>query len=501
MEQENVKVKDLERLANFDNMTKKIIAINDTAYRDGRWGANTYKATKKYTKAEVVDILENGNPLVQQQLSLNYFYLNGFYRRIVLLFSNILAYAGVVVPHIKNGKSFEGAATRKYANAVDFVEAIGVPDLCTTFAWKAIVNGTYYGLLVSYGKETIGIIDLPYAYCRTRFKDEYGNYLIEFDLSYFDMIFDKEYKVKALEAYPKIIQRAYIRYTKDVAARWFRIPSDLGICFPLFDGKPLLLNVLPAAIDFEEYVGIEKQRDLTELKKILVQKIPHISTTGELVFEPEEATTMHEGAVDMLKHNENVSVLTTYADVELESVIDTRQTINNTLKNAMDVIYGEAGVSRELFSSTGNLALDKSIANILSLMMVLARQIDRFLTRVLNAQFSNSTVSFKYLTLPISYYNRNDFITDSFKLAQSGYSLIIPALALGISQRDLVDLKDLENVVLDLRSKLQPPASSYTQGGESSEGGRPKKPADEKADKTLDNEESLDKGGKTDGSE
>ena len=77
-------------------------------------------------------------------------------------------------------------------------------------------------------------------------------------------------------------------------------------------------------------------------------------------------------------------------------------------------------------------------------MMVLARQIDRFFTRVLNTQFSNSTISFKYLTLPLTYYNGSDFLANSFKLAQSGYSLILPTLALGISQRDLIDLKDLE---------------------------------------------------------
>lgn len=257
--------------------------------------------------------------------------------------------------------------------------------------------------------------------------------------------------------------------------------------------------MLPAAIDFEEYVAIEKQRDLTELKKILIQKVPH-TTNGDLIFEPDEATLMHEGAVGMLRNNENVSVLTTYADVDIQGVVDSRQTVNNTLKNAMDVIYGEAGVSRELFSSTGNLSLEKSINNVLSLMMVLARQIDRFFTRVLNTQFSNSTISFKYLTLPLTYYNGSDFLANSFKLAQSGYSLILPTLALGISQRDLIDLKDLENEVLDLRGKLKPPESAYTQSSDgSSEGGRPPKADDEKTDKTLENEQSLDKGGSEDG--
>jgi hypothetical protein len=43
---------------------------------------------------------------------------------------------------------------------------------------------------------------------------------------------------------------------------------------------------------------------------------------------------------------------------------------------------------------------------------------------------------------------------------------LLPAIALGINQRDLSNLKDLENDVLKLREKLIPLMSSYTQSGE-----------------------------------
>ena len=49
------------------------------------------------------------------------------------------------------------------------------------------------------------------------------------------------------------------------------------------------------------------------------------------------------------------------------------------------------------------------------------------------------------MILPISYYDTSDYIKDTFKLAQSGYSYLIPSLAIGITQKDLVNLKDLEN--------------------------------------------------------
>ena len=68
----------------------------------------------------------------------------------------------------------------------------------------------------------------------------------------------------------------------------------------------------------------------------------------------------------------------------------------------------------------------------------------------------------------------------------------MPALASGFSQRDLSNIKDLENTLLELEEKLIPLASSHTQSGGQDGPGRPVLPADEKSPKTLRNEESLD---------
>ena len=72
----------------------------------------------------------------------------------------------------------------------------------------------------------------------------------------------------------------------------------------------------------------------------------------------------------------------------------------------------------------------------------------------------------------------------------------MPAIALGLTQRDLGNIKDLENELLKLNVKLRPLATSYTQSSTSSqttgdEGGRPQKDELEKTDRTLQNEESA----------
>jgi hypothetical protein len=54
-------------------------------------------------------------------------------------------------------------------------------------------------------------------------------------------------------------------------------------------------------------------------------------------------------------------------------------------------------------------------------------------------------------------------VDTSFKLVGSGYSFLMPAIAMGLSQKDLGNIKDLENDVLLLGKKLIPPSTSYTQ--------------------------------------
>ena len=125
-------------------------------------------------------------------------------------------------------------------------------------------------------------------------------------------------------------------------------------------------------------------------------------------------------------------------------------------------------------------------------MMILANKFSLFLTNLINRLYENSNINFKYTILPITYYNSNKYIDTSFKMASSGYSFILPGLALGFSQRDLVNVKDLENEVLKLSEKLIPLQSAHTQSGENPEGGAPKKEGTEKAPKTIENEKSLD---------
>jgi hypothetical protein len=100
----------------------------------------------------------------------------------------------------------------------------------------------------------------------------------------------------------------------------------------MLDGRPFFLSVIPSTIKYDQAVETEQEREKEEIRKILVQQIPHLND-GRLLFEPEEAEEMHRGAVGMVRNNDNTTVLTTYANV---TAVESRSSSENGAKNALD---------------------------------------------------------------------------------------------------------------------------------------------------------------------
>ena len=480
-------------LTSFTKAITAMIAKNESSYNLTRWGKNRYERVKEYTLEEIEEIINSGSVEAQIALSRNYFNRGGFYQRLLMHYATLLKYTGILIPNPSFGKSLsESYITKKYNNATNFIDNAKLPKLFTHIAIKALRDGCYYGVIQEVTDKSISILDLPIFYCRSRFKDKEGNDIIEFNVTYFDGITDGEYRKKALAAYPATVVNWYKRYkNRKVKSPWCYIPSTTGICMSILDDKPIFLNIIPAELEYEEAKDINKERDLEEIRKVLVQHIPHL-TDGGLLFEPEEALEMHKGAVDMMRKNENLSVLTTYADVDAIVSKSANDNSLNSVDKALTNIYAEAGSSSQLFGTDSNLSLSTSITNDMALMMVLARKLENFITSILNEKYGNANITFTYKILPVSYYNQKEYVETSLKLANSGYSFLLPALAMDISQRELSNLKDLENDVLKLKEKLQPLSTAYTETGNV---GRPTKDAQDKSAKTVANEESLDRGG------
>ncbi len=480
-------------ISSYSKAQTKMIATSEATYGTlGTSRARYLERIREYTPEKIERIITSGSLAEQQALSRNFFYKDGYYKQIIIHYATLLKYAGLLIPNPSLGKKLSTShISKRYYNALDYVEKMNLPVFLTDCATRALIDGCYYGVIVQLDKQNFSVLDLPSGYCQTRYKDLNGDDLIEFDVSYFNSIVDLTAKEQALASYPKFIRDAYKKWQKQKSSNsWVIIPSDIGICFPFFDGRPLFLSVIPASLEYDDAIQTERDRDAEEIRKILVQKIPHLQD-GRLLFEPDEAAEMHAGAVGMLKGNKNISVLTTYADVDAVVSKTTGESTSKTLEQIEKNIYAQAGVSGQIFSSTGSSTLDASIKNDIALMMYLANKFSRFITNSINRIYGNTNITFKYQILPVSIHNMDKFVDQSFKLSGSGYSYLLPVVALGLSQRDIVNLKELENDVLKLGEKLIPLSSSYTQSSDNPTG-RPKLDDSEKAEKTIKNEESLD---------
>lgn len=487
-----------DRLTLFKAANDNMIAVSDKSYN--RYVNVSKQKVGVYTKKQISDIVHSGSSELKARLSYDYFLTNGWYSRILIDYATLPKYYGIVLPKVSQTKKItDKEISKKYYDSLTFVDNMNIPELFSHITLNLLIYGTYFGIINYMDKENFSYIDLPFNHCRSRFKNYDNVPIIEFNLGYFDTMGSKA-REAAFNVYPEVIVEAYKDYKnpKKDQDRWYIVPTEIGMCFYLYEQNPLFLSTIEQIIYHKESLDIDRQKALSEIKKILVQKIPH-DNSGKLLFEPPEAEEFHRGAVEMMKNNPDISVLTTYADVTIEGSESTnaatsKSNIEKTYKN----IYDNTGVSPQLFSATGNLALDSSIKNDLALLSPLFSAYSTFITYLLNINFGNNVIAFKYQLLPISHYNDEKYIDMTFKLASTGYSILLPFIASGVPQKYITDLKDLENDLLKLGDKLIPLASAFNSSGVQQSGkvGAPEKSEEAKSPRTLANEESLDSGGK-----
>lgn len=476
---------------NFSKIVNNMIAINEDAYKNDLLKWDMTAPIREYDRKTINDIINSGDSKSQRILSQNYFSSNSFYKEIIIYYATLLKYSGVLVPTYK-GKNKENLFLKKYNNALRFIESFKIEQFGPRIAQDVLCNGIYYGVITNTTKNDFAIIDLPKNFSRTRFKDKNGDYIVEFNVEYFDTIYNIKDRQAALNSYPNIISNYYKKWTKNRKKPWVFLPTTVGFAFDFFNPRPYFLDIIPATIDYEDSITNELQKQLNEIKKILVQKVPHYGEN--YLLDNPEVEEMHRGTVNMLKRaNPNLSVLTTHGDATIENISSTDNVTNTTLEKMSQNIYARAGVSSEFFGAKGSSSIPYSLNEDISFMMILANKIANFITNLTNRFFEDDLITFKYIILPITQYNTKDFIEESTKLASLGYSFIVPALALGINQKDLVNLKDLEQM-LNLKEKLIPLSSSYTQTNSSSIG-RPKLEPGEESEKTLENRESIENTG------
>lgn len=497
-------VKEQKNMDNSDNRLTEFKKMNTQMLRNTHVGSLGLgmgfgrDIVKNYDREEVLDIINGSDIGRQVALSQHFYNKDGFYKRLVSHYATLFKFAGILAPN-EDKEVSDSTLERQYTKALKYVDRTNVVSMFQRITLKVLTEGAYYGLLPQKGQSR-HLSDLPFHYCRTRFRDEFGVELVELNLAYFNTLTDSEYRELILNLYPKHIRETYNSLAKgnsNFREFWVVLDPSEAVVFRLANScRPQLLHIIPTSMDYEDAVTRQAEREIEEIKKVIVQKIPHLAD-GTLLFEPIEAAEMHKGMVNMMtKNNPNTSIMTTYGDVEsLTTKVNADPASTNNLQKMKENIYNTAGASSQAFSATGNIAMENSLKNDLAYLMPLIVEYSNWLTRAINNHAGSSKISFHYQFLPVTWYNESEYITTAVNMASYGYSLLIPAVAMGITQKDLVSLKRLENNLLKLDKELLPLQSSHTMSSDDRKDdvGRPQLEGDEKSDKTIANESAEEK--------
>lgn len=452
-----------------------------------------------FTLEEIVEIIQNGDPQSQRELSRYFYRTNGLYRNNINLLSSLLKYETVVTPvYDINKKMDKKKLLNSFYKACNFVEELNVPVTFSQITHEMLITGIYYGILRADGNKYT-IQDLPVSYCRTRFKDFNNLDVVEFNLQYFDKITDEAARKDALTNFPAIIQLAYKRWSKNRGLDpWVDITAeDGGICFSYGDKTPLLISSIPSLYKLDEAVDREGRRDENGLYKLLIQKMP-IDNKGELVFQIEEVAEIHDSVAEMLSGIDTVDLLTTFGDTSMESLQDSSAASQSAdrIEKYKNSAFDALGRSAILFNADGSGALSYSVQRDEALMLSISNIYSGWIRYQINRLFGHSNLSFDFSILPITIFNQEKIQKQYFQGAQYGYSKMYAGVALGIKQVNQVSLMDFEGEILKMHEKMIPLQSSYTSSNSDIAGAAKSKSSEEKGSSSPKENDLIDEGGR-----
>ena len=467
----------------------------------------------------------------------DYFYnISGIYQRACNYFAQLYRYDWYVIPEFDDESAKSDKVLKDFKTVLSYLDNSYIKKVCGDIALKVVKDGCYYGCIVD-TNDAIVLQDLPIKYCRSRFTRG-GLPVVEFNMAYFDEKFPNiNYRLKILKMFPEDFARGYTLYKQgklkedvlgqsetinerwsNTSSGWYMLEPETCVKFNLNNSDvPVFASAIPAIIDLDAAQDLDRRKQMQQLLKIIVQKLP-LDKNGDLIFDIDEAREVHNNAVDMLRRCIGVDVMTTFADVMSINTSDKNTTATqDDLAKVERSLYNALGLSKNLFNTDGNLSLEKSILDDESTVRNLLLQFAIFYDKIIMKRNPNrKKYNFRFYMMETTQYNYQNLSKMFKEQMQNGYPKMLPQIALGLSQSSVLNTLYFENEVLNLSEIMIPPLLSSTMSGQdiglgnkdkstssnsqstggsksntSGNTGRPEKADDQKSQKTIQNRESM----------
>ena len=421
--------------------------------------------------------IKNKDVTALRKTSRYFYYKSGIYRRLIEYLSTMFLMYYKVIP--RNSSKFDDANFKKsHDNVFDYIKKL---DLSTFNEVSTVVftEGVFFGYQRQMSDGYV-IQQLPTDYCRSIAKYSNGNYVVEFDLKFFDSFkTTSDGIIELSNLYPRELVQAWLTnsMSKD-KYRWHQISAESGMCFQFDDmGMPPLTGMFVDLIELDNYKKLEKIKTALDLVKIIIQKIP-LDEDKQPAYELEDAQAIHDNLTNMLKNTENVDGYTTPFDVDVISLGDkTKLDTSNTMK-AERSVFTSAGMSSNLGNAEGNIAMLNSIRSDSAWVFELISQYQKWIDSHINTYITSSkNYNFDFEILPITWYNLIEWQEKYYTGATSGVTKLEYAISLGVKQSNLRDKLIYENDYLNLDEIITPLMTAHTATSDNT-GGAPSKSDD-----------------------
>ena len=467
--------------------------------------SNTFVSTED-VRIALDTAFRNNDMKSIRAVSQHFFKTSGVYAAAARYLSNMPTYDFLLSPRVIGMNVDEKTITREVVKQLRFIEDMKIKTTFRNIALDVIVDGVTFVYFRRRGSKAV-IQKLPVEWCRTK-SFANGFPVVEFNLDYFNSFSDQEERIRMINSFPPEVLLEYNKLKTDTregkntsskrlnsgyfgGGNWITLDPDHAVAFYFNPSmQPLLANSFFSILDVLELKGIEKRKAENELYNLVVQRFP-MTDDFDPAFDLVEMEAFHNSAKTIFNQTRQTDLLSTFAEVSNVNLSDAA-TAPIDFSGWNKDVYSEMGISQQLFSTEGNMALEKSQNVDMSLIFSLVEKFQDWFNLQLDVNFNSELEDDFFYTriqfLKITDHNRKEMATLYKDFATSGYFIFLPAIAIGQSQLDLMSAVVFEHNILNLTEEMKPLKSSHTtsSGGVSS-GGRPPLPESQKSDKTIAN--------------
>jgi len=436
------------------------------------------QSVMQYTKSLIKQYLTNPYSYRSQIVGVSRFLwrMSTLYKKVILYYATMPLYNYNIVQKMEFAKTPDvNKIVTQYEKILKHINKFNFKNEFAVAMAIAIRDGVYYGFVYDFGDDGMFLHMLPMEYCRIRGKNEAGQWMIAFDLTYFsvgqNVIFVEGIDGDKSGCWHQCFQDAWEEYKNSndkQATRWFLVPSEYTITLlSALDDEfenplPFFSSSFIDLVDIIDYSQLLADRTELDNYKLLLLGIPLID--GDVVDDfkvSEEIAGVYKDAIQSIVPDlVGVGLL---PGLNLETVsfsqnttADTTDIVNNSIRN----LYKTIGVSEPVVSSAdANSAagIKHSLNNDSAYAYLLVERLENNFQYYIDKNISDN---YLFSILRQTWYNEAEFIDNVRQAATLGSSALVFLEAQGYTPYEAYCQIIFENAI-GIKNIMVPLLSSY----------------------------------------